>query len=69
MQGIASSLHEVEEARDLICTQLFEVFQHTCHRDEDLQTELRADLLSKVSGHRAGISSVNQIIEHIRTVL
>ncbi|KAL8835924.1 MAG: hypothetical protein Q9176_006608 [Flavoplaca citrina] len=47
MQGITSSLHEVEEARDLICTQLFEVFQRTCHRDEDLQTELQANLLSK----------------------
>lgn len=66
MQGITSSVHEVEEARHLICTQLFEVFQHTCHRDEDLQAELQADLLSKVSEYHAGISSINQIIECFR---
>ena len=69
MQGITSSLHEVEEARDLICTQLFEVFQRTCHRDEDLQTELQANLLSKVSEYHAAMSSINEIIEYFRTVL
>ncbi|KAL8670647.1 MAG: hypothetical protein Q9168_004826 [Polycauliona sp. 1 TL-2023] len=45
LQGLKSTHAEIDQARNLICAQLFEVFWHTCHRDEDLQ----ADLLTKVS--------------------
>ncbi|KAL8994783.1 MAG: hypothetical protein Q9169_005345 [Polycauliona sp. 2 TL-2023] len=42
MQGTRSSDAEIEQARNMVCAKLFEVFQDTCYRDEDLQSHLLA---------------------------